>query len=117
MNIPGLFVPTAFEATTLALIRKHESGGSYNILCGGKLFQDYSTFPIWNGFRGSHAAGAYQFQPSTWAWVAEMNNLPDFSPIAQDIGALWLLRKFGPNSSATWQASGPYPWPNPAIGG
>lgn len=111
MIIPGLFEPTAGEAETLALIRHHESGGQYNILCGGNHFLDYSAFPEWKGFRGSHAAGAYQFQPATWAWVTMKTNVPDFSPIAQDINALWLLRMFGPNSSESWQASGPYPWP------
>ena len=110
MNIPGLFEPTPVEAACLALIRRHESGGSYNILCGGGHFIDYTTFPVWKGFRGSHAAGAYQFEPGTWAWIAQRRALPDFSPIAQDAGALWLLRFVGPNSSESWQASGPYPY-------
>jgi muramidase (phage lysozyme) len=89
MNIPGLFEPTAAEAAC----------------------QDYTAFPAWKGFRGSHAAGAYQFQPATWAWVASITGVPDFSPIAQDINALWLLRQVGPNSTASWAASGPYPNP------
>lgn len=109
MNIPGLFEPTAAEASCLALIRKHESGGVYNILCGGGLFQDYSGFPQWKGFKGSHAAGAYQFEPATWEWITSHTGVTDFSPIAQDINALWLLRQVGPNSSASWKASGPYP--------
>lgn len=109
MIIPGLFDPTPAEVAMLALIRKHESGGEYNILCGGGHFQDYGAFPLWKGFRGSHAAGAYQFEPQTYAWLAMLCHLPDFSPIAQDIAALRLLRMVGPNSTESWAASGPYP--------
>lgn len=110
MNIPGYFEPTATESACLALIRQHESGGDYGILCGGARFQNYSAFPQWRGFRGSHAAGAYQFEPASWSWITIKTAVPDFSPIAQDINALWLLRLVGPNSSESWQASGPYPY-------
>ena len=109
MNVPNLFEPTQLETDVLALIRQRESGGTYNVLCGGGTFDNYSTFPNWKGFRNSHAAGAYQFEPATWQWVSSMTHVPDFSPLAQDICALWLLRQYGPNSSVTWQASGPYP--------
>ena len=103
------FNPTQAEVDCLALIRRHESGGEYNILCGGNHFSGYADFPIWRGFRGSHAAGAYQFEPGTWRWCSVMTGVTDFSPMSQDVNALWLLRRVGPNSSESWQASGPYP--------
>lgn len=108
MNI-GKYDPTPAEAYLLSLIRRKESADQYNVLCGGNHFIGYQSFPEWNGFRGSHAAGAYQFEPGTWEWVAGILVLPDFSPIAQDLAALWLLRRYGPNSSISWKASGPYP--------
>lgn len=108
MNI-GNFSPSSTEAYLLSLIRRNESGDQYNILCGGGHFVGYQYFPQWNGFRRSHAAGAYQFEPGTWQWIMGVLALPDFTPIAQDLAALWLLRQYGPNASISWKASGPYP--------
>ena len=105
------FDPSPGELRCLALIAGRESGGRYNVLTGGGLFEGYGCFPAWPGHNGSHAAGAYQFEPATWAWVAQECGLADFSPMSQSIAALWLLRKYGPNSPASWQASGPYPTP------
>lgn len=111
------FYPTEGEDACLHLIRKHESNEQYNILCGGERFHSYARFPIWRGYKGSHAAGAYQFEPGTWAWVSEHTGVKDFTPASQDINALWLLRKVGPNSSESWEASGPYPAPVELNGG
>lgn len=105
------FDPTIGEMRCLALIMQHESNGQYNVLCGGAHFTSFAHFPVWAGHDGSHAAGAYQFEPATWSWIAGELHLPDFSPLSQTIAALWLLRKVGPNSSESWQASGPYPMP------
>ena len=90
------FDPTPAERSILGQIRVNQSNGKYNILFGGESFEDFVTFPVWSGRRWhghlTHAAGAYQFEPATWAWVAEQAGLSDFTPESQDIGALWLLR-------------------------
>ena len=68
-----------------------ESGGRYDILCGGGRFSDYSAFPQWSGVQGpagvSHAAGKYQFEPATWQEEAAKLHLQDFSPASQDAAA------------------------------
>jgi lysozyme len=43
----------------------------------------------------SSAAGRYQYLKATWAGVARVCNLPDFSPHSQDVGAVELLRQRG----------------------
>jgi muramidase (phage lysozyme) len=103
--------PAPGELRCLALVMQRESGGRYDVLAGGATFAGYAHFPQWDGWEGSHAAGAYQFEPATWAWIAGVLGLADFSPLAQNLAALWLLRLVGPNSSESWQASGPYPTP------
>ena len=107
-----VFDPSPGEAKCLALIRQRESSNRYNVLYGGALFVGYRSFPHWAGKDGSHAAGAYQFEPETWTWISIHTKVPDFEPPSQDINALWLLRLVGPNSSVSWKASGPYPLPS-----
>lgn len=65
----------------------------YNEFYGGGYFEDFSTFPDWEGKDNSHAAGRYQFEPSTWDEVAAACDLQDFTPKSQDIGAAYLARK------------------------
>jgi len=77
----------------LALIRDRE-GPAYNVIYGGKTFDDYSRHPN-IGVGGSHAAGAYQIQPGTWEPIRKALNLPDFSPSSQDLAAVDLLRQKG----------------------
>jgi hypothetical protein len=68
------------------------SGGNYNVGYGGADLsgapKDQYGFPIWSGKVGpagvSHAAGAYQFQPGTWAKYAAPLGITDFSPESQD---------------------------------
>lgn len=68
----------------------------YNVIVGGELFHDYSKHPnvlvILNkaGLK-STAAGRYQFLKRTWDALAAKLHLPDFSPAAQDAGALGLI--------------------------
>jgi muramidase (phage lysozyme) len=105
------FDPSPVELRCLALIMRRESSARYNVLTGGGSFASYLHFPIWAGHNGSHAAGAYQFEPATWHWLAAELFLPDFSPLSQNIAALALLRRAGTNSTESWAATGPYPTP------
>ena len=86
--------PVVAQRAFLDALAIGESGGRYDILCGGGRFTDYSKFPQWEGFQGpdgiSHAAGKYQFEPATWNEVATDLKLQDFSPKSQDAGA-WSL--------------------------
>lgn len=87
----------------LALIRKFESNGDYNILYGGARFDDFAQHPNQRipiglpGYEGkfSTAAGAYQFIYRTWANLAERLSLTDFSPASQDAAAVGLLTEIG----------------------
>ena len=85
----------------LAMIRRFESNGDYNVLYGGGHFQDMSHHPdvhvpFYNPATGkddySTAAGAYQFNYPTWLEVQTVAALPDFSQSSQDIAAVWLLK-------------------------
>ena len=72
----------------------------YDILFGGGTFGDLSRHPdrvIHTPNYSSAAAGAYQFMPGTWESVQSKLNLPDFSPLSQDLGALELIRMRGVN--------------------
>lgn len=94
--------PTKAELLMLALIRGRESANNY--LAPPKS-PPHAT-----------ASGGYQFIRATWAWVSGVTGIGKEAfyayqapPAEQDANALWLLRNFGPNSSKSWQASGPYP--------
>lgn len=67
-----------------------ESAGRYDVLYGGGRFASFDAFPQWAGKDNSHAAGRYQFEPRTWAWVASVLGLKSFTPAEQDQGAWWL---------------------------
>ncbi len=81
----------------LAALGNRESGGNYNALYGGGSFSGFGQFPQWGGKMGpqgmSHAAGAYQFQPGTWADAQKALGLKDFSPASQDRAAWWLAQR------------------------
>jgi|SRR5215472_648595 len=92
--------PAPAEEALLALIEHRESGGN----------------PKAANPRSS-ARGLFQFITSTWQGLSKLtgvdvSNYPTADtapPEFQRINALLLLRQEGPNSSASWQASGPYP--------
>lgn len=76
---------------------RNDSPG-YNIIYGGSTFNNFSRHPdrvIYSGGYSSSAAGAYQFLTTTWQSVSKKLNLKDFSPSSQDIGALFLIDKYG----------------------
>lgn len=83
----------------LAGVSGAESPG-YNVRYGGSTFDNFadhprSAIPIMGGpmaGQTSSAAGRYQFLAPTWDAVRAKNNLPDFSPQSQDMGA-WALAR------------------------
>ncbi len=81
----------------LALI-KYTEGAGYQTLFGGEKFTSFDDHPrraITKTLGGkpitSTAAGAYQFLSRTWDECANACNLADFSPLSQDIAALYLI--------------------------
>lgn len=81
----------------LALI-KYTEGAGYQTLFGGEKFTSFDDHPrraITKSLGGkpitSTAAGAYQFLSRTWDECANACNLYDFSPLSQDIAALYLI--------------------------
>lgn len=96
------------ELALLAEIRRRESSGVYNTFhATGAQVGSLADVEALRGFK-SHAFGGYGFQPGTYRSMASQTGLYDISPGSQDINALALLRKYGPNSTASWGASGPY---------
>lgn len=88
----------------LAMIKKFESDGKYNVLYGGGTFADYSKHPqvrvpFFNPATQkpdySTAAGAYQINFPTWSTVLKYAGAGDFSPASQDAAAVWLLKLNG----------------------
>lgn len=71
---------------------------------GSNLSSDISSgnvdeygFPIWSGQGNSHAAGTYQFEPSTWDSIASEFNLNFNNPGNQAEGAWDLAQQTDPN--------------------
>ncbi len=81
----------------LALI-KYTEGAGYQTLFGGEKFSSFDDHPrrsITKKLGGktitSTAAGAYQFLSRTWDECATACGLDDFSPLSQDVAALYLI--------------------------
>lgn len=79
----------------LAALAQGETGGnsfSSTEGVGGANLAGSATdqygFPIWNGEGNSHAAGTYQFQPSTWDSIASQFGL-NFSNASDQSAGAW----------------------------
>ena len=74
-------------------------GADYNVIIGGKTFEDYSKHPNVIGLRTkegpSTAAGKYQITKSTYDTYAPKLGIKDFSPESQDKIALALIKDKG----------------------
>lgn len=103
----GTIEATDAEARLLAEIRRRENGGRYDTFhaTGQQVtsLEDVERLP-----GKSHAFGAYGFQPGTYRDMAAITGRYDLSPASQDANAVQLLRKYGPNATQSWAASGPY---------
>lgn len=92
---------SSLQQKFLAAIRSTESGGNYSVGWGNTDLSGASAgaygFPQWSGKPGpagvSHAAGAYQFQPGTWAGIASKYNLDFRNKSDQDAGAWYLAQE------------------------
>lgn len=90
----------------LKLVRVGEGtddADGYRRLYGGGEFDSFADHPrtirtmtFRNGKTvSSSAAGAYQFLKKTWDELVAKYDLPDFSPVSQDLGAVALLKQSG----------------------
>lgn len=95
---PEIVTPTMGHV--LDFISGGESGGKYNVIYGGKTFDDDKdhpriAVPITSGpnkGKTSSAAGKYQFIGSTWDAVANKTGRHDFKKDSQDANAVWLAK-------------------------
>lgn len=92
-------VPTVLDDNTrrfLDFLAKAE-GADYNVITGGKRFNDFSQHPGVVGMvtkQGpSTAAGRYQITKSTYDDIAPKLGITDFSPESQDRIAVELIRR------------------------
>lgn len=87
----------------LRLIRAGESSQvdeAYRTVVGGGRFIEFDDHPrrsvhIASLGVNSTAAGAYQFLSKTWDACVKALELPDFSPVMQDVAAIYLIRGRG----------------------
>lgn len=103
--------PTPQQQSLLNAIKARESGGNYGVTIS------QATCDQLMGYSGATctASGAYQMINATWLTAAQAvgvdtSQYPTAAsapPAAQDAAALWLLQKYGPNSSMTWGSSAP----------
>ena len=78
---------------TIAAIAGGEADG-FNQLVGGSTFSNLSKFPQWRGFKGSHAAGLFQDEPSTWTAITKANpDIKRFGPKSQIEGNVYWVQK------------------------
>lgn len=77
--------------------RQPTKDDGYDVLVGGKLFTSYKDHPNvlvrLNANLSSTAAGRYQILHRFWVHYKRQLNLPDFSPISQDLYAIQQLKE------------------------
>jgi hypothetical protein len=90
-------------SSTLAMIRKNESGGNYSLKP-----EDNKDYPK------SHASGAYQYEPATWAQATKDSGIGTqykeaymAPPEVQDAVAAWSATHGDINSQELWGQSAP----------
>lgn len=87
-------------AATIAALADGEAKG-FNRLVGGSTFSDLSKFPQWRGFKGSHAAGLFQDEPSTWAAITKANpDIKSFGAKSQIEGNVYWVQKIYADATA-----------------
>jgi muramidase (phage lysozyme) len=87
-------------AATIAALAGGEAKG-FNRLVGGSTFSDLSKFPQWRGFKGSHAAGLFQDEPSTWAAITKANpDIKSFGAKSQIEGNVYWVQKIYADATA-----------------
>jgi muramidase (phage lysozyme) len=118
----------ATQTSFLSALALGETGNAANAYSMGYGGVDLSSaelgtngFPQWGGSGNTHAAGAFQFQPSTWASIASQFNLNFSNPEDQNAGAWYLAQqtysaKTGGNLSDAL-SSGDYSGIQSALGG
>ena len=101
--MPGMFDDLIPDQPIRAQIRQRESYGGQNL--PPEANYDYPR---------SHASGAYQDEPATWRdWSRQSGIGTQYAeaylapPGVQDAVNEWGLKRYGPNSSASWAASAP----------
>lgn len=99
------------QQSFLSALAQGESGGSaspYTVGYGGTDLSGSTTdqygFPQWSGVGNTHAAGAYQFQPSTWAGVASEYGLNFNNPQDQNAGAWYTAQQADPTLESDLQS-------------
>ena len=92
-NLTAFFDALAYsEGTDNGVQPTHDRG--YDVLVGGKLFQNYADHPrVYNAKLNSTAAGRYQILDDIFDAYKERLKLPDFSPASQDKIALQLIKE------------------------
>lgn len=96
-NVCAFLDMLAVSEIGAALLAKSDDG--YNVLVGSTsarplLFTSYATHPnIYNRSTNSTAAGRYQLLNRYWVAYKAKLNLPDFSPVSQDLIALQQIRE------------------------
>lgn len=91
-----------YQSAFLSALGTGETGGPGHYATGfggadlSGAATDASGFPVWGGGSTSagptHAAGEYQFQPSTWSGVAQAHGLNFQNPADQDAGAWYVAQ-------------------------
>lgn len=76
----------------------NEGDNGYNVIVGGKLFENYSDHPRVNVWikrikKYSTAAGRYQILARNYDVYKKLLRLPDFGPESQDEIAIQLIRE------------------------